>query len=93
MKNHVYSWRLSAELKSDLERAAHLRNMSLSALLELAVRDWLRNGRTDAAGDRIQRKLQKEVANSVGILTGRNPRRAETARDAIRKRLARRHAR
>jgi hypothetical protein len=93
MKTEVYSWRVSAELKSDLERAAHLRNMSTSAVLELAVRDWLGNGLADTADEDIQQKLQNEVTKSVGVLAGPNPRRAETARDAIRKRLARRHGR
>jgi len=93
MRTEVYSWRLSAELKSDLERAARLRNVSTSAILEMAVRDWLRNGRTETADDEVQGRLQAEVASSVGVLAGRNPRRAETAREAIRKRLARRHAR
>jgi len=76
-----------------LEREARLKNVSTSAILEMAVREWLRNGRTDTADDDVQQKLQAEVANSVGVLAGRNPRRAETARGAIRKRLARRHAR
>jgi predicted transcriptional regulator len=93
MRTEVFSWRLSAELKSDLEREARLKNVSTSAILEMAVREWLRNGRTDTADDGVQQKLQAEVANSVGVLAGRNPRRAETAREAIRKRLARRHAR
>jgi predicted transcriptional regulator len=93
MRTEVYSWRLSAELKSDLEREARLKNVSTSAILEMAVRDWLRNGRADTADDGVQQKLQAEVANSVGVLAGRNPRRAETAREAIRKQLGKRHAR
>ena len=40
MKTEVYSWRLSSFLKSDLEREARLRRLSLSALLSLAVTEW-----------------------------------------------------
>jgi len=93
MRTEVYSWRLSGELKSDLERAARLKKLPASAILEMAVRDWLQKGRTDTADDEVQRNLQAEVANCLGVLAGSNPRRAETAREAIRKRLAKRHAR
>jgi predicted transcriptional regulator len=93
MKTEVYSWRLSAELKSDLERAARLRNASTSSILEQAVRDWLRKRRIDAADDEVQRQLHAEAASCFGVLAGGNPRRAETARTAIRERLTRRRGR
>lgn len=41
MKTEVYSWRLSSELKSDLERAARHRRVPLSSVLEEAARKWL----------------------------------------------------
>jgi hypothetical protein len=89
----VYSWRLSRELKSDLEHAARLKKVSASAILETTVRDWLQKVRTDTDDDQVQRDLQAEAAICLGSLAGGNPRRAETARDAIRRRLAKRHAR
>jgi hypothetical protein len=92
MRTEVYSWRLSRELKSELEQAARLKKVSASAILEMAVRDWLQKVRTDTDDDQVQRDLQAEAANCLGSLAGDNPRRAETARDAIRKRLAKRHA-
>ena len=93
MKTEVYSWRLSEELKSDLQREAHLRKVSLSSVLETAVRDWLKKSHADAPDDRAQRKLRAAAARSLGVLTGLNSRRAETARAAVRRRLRRRHAR
>ena len=93
MKTEVYSWRLSEELKSDLEREAHLRKLSVSSLLETAVRDWLKKSNTDAPDDRAQRKLRAAAARCLGVLTGLNSRRAETAREAVRMRLKRRFAR
>jgi hypothetical protein len=93
MRTEVYSWRLSGELKSDLEREARLRKVSVSSILDMAVRDWLKKSDGDAAGDEAQRRLHTAAASCLGVLTGRNPRRAETARQAIRDRLGRRYGR
>ncbi len=57
MKTEVYSWRLSGELKSDLEREARLRKLPVSSVLDLAVRDWLKKSGADVAGDDVQRQL------------------------------------
>jgi len=93
MRTEVYSWRLSGELKSDLEREARLRQAPVSSVLEAAVRDWLRKGDADASTDEGQRRLHAAAANCFGVLASGNPRRAETARAELRKRLGRRYAR
>ena len=93
MKTEVYSWRLTDELKSDLEREARLRKMSVSSVLDLAVREWLKKSALDVAGEAAQRELHKVADGCLGILAGRNRHRAESAREAVRKRLRRRHAR
>ena len=93
MKTEVYSWRLTEEPKSDLEREAHHRKVSVSSVLETAVRDWLKKSDTDAPDDQAQRKLHTAAARCLGVLTGLNSRRAETAREAVRRRLKRRYAR
>ena len=90
MKTEVYSWRLSEELKSDLEREARLRKLPVASLLDLAVRDWLSKSGEDLAGDEAQRKLHAAVANCLGVLAGSDPRRSETVREAVRKRLGKR---
>ena len=41
MKIEVYSWRLSAEAKADLEREARLRKVPVSTILDAAVRAFL----------------------------------------------------
>jgi len=92
MKTEVYSWRLSEELKSDLEREAHPRKVSVSSVLETAVRDWLKKSNTDAP-DQAQRKLHTAATRCLGVLAGINSRRAETAREAVRRRLKRRYDR
>jgi predicted transcriptional regulator len=93
MKTEVYSWRLSGELKSDLERRARLRKVPVSAVLETAVRDWLKRSDTEVPEDEAQRRLQAAAADCLGTLASGNSRRAEKARDVLRKRLRRRHAR
>jgi hypothetical protein len=93
MKTEVYSWRLSSDLKSELEREARIRKASVSSVLDLAVRDWL--GKTAEPREELdeQRRLHAAAAACVGTFTGRNPHRAETARASIRQRLGRRYGR
>jgi hypothetical protein len=93
MKTEVYSWRLSGDLKSDLEREARFRKVSVSSVLESAARDWLKKGQTDAPEDEAQRRLHTAAAGCFGVLASGNSRRAETARDVLRKHLRQRHGR
>lgn len=93
MDTEVYSWRVSRELKSDLERQARIRKTSLSAILNLAARDWLKQSAAAVGEDEEQRSLHLAAMKCVGAIAGGNPRRAETAREAVRERLKRRHAR
>jgi hypothetical protein len=93
MSTEVYSWRVSSELKSDLEREARLRKTSLSAVLTMAVRDWLRQSATNVEGDEEQRQLHEAASQCLGAFADGNPRRAENARQAIRERLRRQNAR
>jgi predicted transcriptional regulator len=93
MDTEVYSWRVSRELKSDLEQQARIRKTSLSAVLNLAVRDWLKQSAAAVGEDEEQRRLHEAAMKCVGAFAGGNPRRAETARQAIRDRLKRRNAR
>jgi len=93
MKTYVYSWRLSGDLKSDLEREARERKLSVSSLLELAARSYLEKQNGNSQGDEAQRKIHASAAACFGKIKGRNPNRAETARQAIRGRLRRSNAR
>jgi hypothetical protein len=92
MKAEVYSWRVSSELKLELEREARLRKVSISTVLDAAVRNWLRNS-ADPADAAQQLRLHQAAASCFGVLAGHNPRRSETARESVRQRLTRRYAR
>jgi hypothetical protein len=93
MKTEVYSWRLSSEVKSDLEREARERKVSVSSVLDLAVREWLKKNDVDGGDEEAQRRLHSGAASCLGVLARGNPERSETARAAVRERLRRRHAR
>jgi hypothetical protein len=89
MKSEVYSWRVSTGLKMGLEREARRRKMSLSAVLDLAARDWLNKSGAETEGDEEQHRLQMAASKCFGSLASGNANRSETAREAVRERLRR----
>ncbi len=93
MKTHVYSWRLSGDLKSDLERQARLRKVPVSTILDMAVREWLKKSAIEVSGDEEQRRLHAAAEKYIGALKGRGRYGAETVRETIRKKLRRRYGR
>ena len=93
MRFEVYKWHLSGELKSDLEREARLRKVSVSSILDMAVREWLKKSAIEVSGDEAQRKLHAAAEKYIGALKGLERDRAETVRETIRKKLRRRYGR
>jgi len=91
MKSNVYSWRLSSDLKTELETEARRRKVSLSALLEILARDGLaqRSLPEDAAA---QSRLQAEARKWIGTLDSGKPG-SESVRSAVRERLRAKAAR
>ena len=68
MKTEVYSWRVSPELKADLEAEARERKISLSALLDKIAGDWLRKHRRrpqdeEAEVARIRARANKYIGS------------------------------
>jgi hypothetical protein len=93
MKNEVYSWRVSTDLKTGLEREARRRKLSLSAVLDLAARDWLSKGGAEIEGDEEQLRLRKAASECFGAVASGNAHRSENARQAVRQRLRQHHDR
>jgi hypothetical protein len=93
MKTEVYSWRVSAEVKTDLERAALSRKVSLSAVLDMAAREWLMKSGSESDDEETQRRLHRAAAPCFGVWDGGDSKRAETAREAVKQRLRQRYAR
>ena len=93
MKTHVYSWRLPSELKSDLERQARFRKVSVSTILDMAVREWLKKSAIEVSGDEEQRRLHAAADKYIGALQGPTKYGAAMVRETIRKKLRKRYGR
>ena len=93
MKTEVYSWRVSADLKSGLEQEAHRRSISLAALLDLAAREWLKKGGANLDDDAEQARLHQAASECVGTFAGGDPQRSEKARETVRQTVRRKNAR
>jgi hypothetical protein len=92
MKTEVYSWRVSTELKTGLEREARRRKISLAAALDLAAHEWLnKGGAEDDAAE--QRRLHKAAAKAIGAITDGRPHDAENVREIVRQRVRQRYGR
>ena len=93
MKGEVYSWRLSRELKDDLEAEARKEGVSLSRLLDRIARDWLQQ-RSGAADDEAeQERIRARAVRFVGALRSGDPDLSEKVSERVRERLLRAHAR
>ena len=93
MKTEVYSWRVSTDLKSGLEREARRRKLSLSRVLDLAAQEWLMKSGAETDNEEEQRRIQRAAAESFGVFASGESRRSESVRPAMRKRLRQRYGR
>ena len=94
MKSEVYSWRLSRDLKDDLEEAARREGVSLSRLLERIARDWLKARASAAEDDEAEQERLRAVAMQfVGTIRGGDPDRAAEVSKRVRELLARKYGR
>jgi hypothetical protein len=93
MKTEVYSWRVSSDIKTGLEREARRRKISMAAALDLAAREWLQHSCMESAGDEGQRQLHKDASRWLGAVAGGNPQRSQTASETVRQRLRQRYGR
>jgi hypothetical protein len=93
MKTEVYSWRVSSDIKTGLEREARRRKISMSAALDLAAREWLHNNGMEKEGDAGQRLLHKAASKWLGALASGNTQRSQTASQSVRQRLRQRYGR
>jgi hypothetical protein len=93
MRTEVYSWRVSPDIKTDLEREARRRRISMSAALELAAREWLHNNGAKNEGDEEQRQLHRAASRWLGALASGNTQRSLTASQSVRQRLRQRYGR
>jgi hypothetical protein len=93
MKTEVYSWRVSAAKKAELESEARREGTSVAELLERITADWLRERRTSRNGEEDeQAALRRRVMATVGTMRSGDPTLATRAREVVRERIARKNA-
>jgi hypothetical protein len=91
MKSEVYSWRLSAELKADLQRHAHEEKVSLSELLERISQDWLAKRRLEDEAE--QARIWARVEKVIGKISGNDPYRSENVSKLVEEQIAKKYGR
>jgi hypothetical protein len=89
MKTEVYSWRVSPDIKTGLEREARRRKISLSAALDLAAREWLVKTSMANEDDEGQHRLKKAASRWLGALASGDAQRSEKVSQTVRQRLRR----
>jgi hypothetical protein len=94
MKSEVYSWRLSPDLKDDLEEAARRERVSVARLLERIAREWLQARASAAEDDEEEQERLKAIAMQyVGTIRGGDPDRSAEVSKRVREILARKYGR
>jgi len=89
MKTEVYSWRVSPDIKTGLEREARRRKISLSAALDLAAREWLVKTSMANEDEEGQYRLKKAASRWFGALASGDAQRSEKVSQTVRERLRR----
>ncbi len=93
MKTEVYSWRVSTELKTGLEREARRRKISLAAALDLAAQEWLKKGSGEEDDAAEQKRLHAAAARALRTIHGGDPYRSENAGKIVKEIIRKRHGR
>ena len=89
MKTEVYSWRLSPQLKRDLERAARDQGLPISGLLERISQDWLAEHRRKDEAE--QARIRARVKRCIGAIHGTDPHRSENVRQIVEEEIAKKY--
>ena len=92
MKTEVYSWRLSADRKAELEAEARREGTSLSSLLDRVTADWLAVRRNSQSADEAeQAAIRKRVMATVGTIRGNDPTRSARTSELVREIIHKKH--
>ncbi len=92
MKTEVYSWRVAAARKAELESEARREGTSLAKLLDQVTADWLQKRRNGRHGDDAeQAAIRRRVMATVGTIRGGDPTRSQRASELVREIIRRKH--
>ena len=89
----MYSWLVSSDVKTGLEREARRRKISMPAALDAAAREWLQRSGMANGGEEEQLRLHKAASPWLGVLASGNAQRSEAASQSVRRRLRLRYGR
>ncbi|SRR5216684_2483766 len=93
MKTEVYSWRVSAQKKLELESEAKREGKSVAQLLDEISSKWLEERRNSRNGDDAeQAAIRKRAAAAIGSIRGGDPTRSSRASELVREIIVRKHA-
>jgi hypothetical protein len=94
MKTEVYSWRVSAQRKTELENESRRKGTSLAGLLDQITADWLQERRNARNGDDAeQARIRKRAEAAIGSIAGGDPHRSSQASQRVREILRKRYGR
>ncbi len=94
MKTEVYSWRLSAQKKIELEMQARREGKSVAQLLDEMSSEWLNGRRNSQSLDQIEQgRIRERVMAIAGSLSGGDPHRAANASKRVHEILRERYGR
>ena len=85
MKDQVYSWRISAQKKAQLEGEARREGTSLAQLLERTTADWMHQRGNSRNGEEAEQAgIRKRAERASGSIAGGDPHRASRAAQRVR---------
>jgi hypothetical protein len=94
MKTEVYSWRVSAQRKAELENESRRKGTSLAGLLDQITADWLQERRNARSGDDAEQTgIRKRAEAAIGSIAGGDPHRSSQASQRVREILRKRYGR
>jgi hypothetical protein len=74
MKTEVYSWRVSAQEKLELEMEARHQGKSMAKLLDEISSEWLKVQQNSRNGDDAEQAvLRRRIMKTVGTIRGGDP--------------------
>jgi hypothetical protein len=92
MKTEVYSWRLSASHKADLEEEARRKGKSLGGLLHDITSEWLESREKDLDYEAHQAAIRARTASAIGAISGNDPTRSSRVSELMGELLAHKHS-
>lgn len=91
MKTEVYSWRLAAERKVELEEEARREGTSLSGLLDQVTAEWLAERRHGHSDEAEQAAIRKRARGAIGSIRGGDPTRSARSSERVSDIIVRKH--